>query len=158
MKILALLLKIISAVMLIFSWVFIMVNFNDLPESVPIHYGFDGKPDIFGSKNINWFLLVIQSGIFFLLLYFSKNPEKPGLNIPKNLKENKKAADFIVSSLLFLMMLIFGLISYESTLNGLNEINRLSPLHNYLLFLLLVWIIGILIWSFLLSKRKKINS
>ena len=158
MKILTLLLKVISAVMLIFSWVFIIVNFNDLPESVPIHYGIDGKPDDFGSKNMNWFLLLIQSGIFFLLLYFSKNPDKPGLNIPKNLKENKKTADFIVSSLLFLMMLIFGLISYESTLNGLSKIDRLSPLHNYLLILLFLWLIGILVWSFILSKRKKINS
>ncbi len=128
-----------------------------MPQLVPVHYDFDGMPDSLGSKNTNWFLLLIQTALFFLLLYFSKNPDKPGLNIPKNLKENKVIAEFVVSGLLFLMMLIFGLISYESTLNALGEINTLSSAHNYLLALLLFWLIGILIWSFFLSKRKKIN-
>ncbi len=155
MKIVSVILKILSALTLVFSWVFVVVNFQAMPQIVPIHYGFNGMPDGYGSKNMNWFLLVLQTGMFVLLWYFSKNPDKQGLNIPASLKSDPVIADFVVSSLLFLTMLILGWISYESVLNALGNIKGLSSVNNYLLAALFLWLIGILIWSVIISKHKK---
>ncbi len=157
MKAVSYIFKTLSALILLFSWVFVVVNFQKMPQSVPIHYGMDGLPDGYGPKSTNWFLLLIQSGLFFLLLYFSRNSDKPGLSIPNNLKSDPVVAEFVVSSLLFLMMLILGLISYESVLNALGKIKGLSAANNYLLLALLLWLVGILIWSAIISKRKKMN-
>ena len=45
--------------------------YNSLPETVPTHFGFSGKPDSFGNKNILWttgaILPVVSIGIYFLL-------------------------------------------------------------------------------------------
>ncbi len=40
-----------------------------LPDRVPLHYGFNGEPDRFGSKyeNILWPLIAVAAGAFFLL-------------------------------------------------------------------------------------------
>lgn len=158
MKTISLILKIVSAIILIFSWIFVIVNFKNLPETVPIHYDFNGKPDGFGSKNTNWFLLFIQTSMCLMMFYLSGKPNSVGVNIPKNLKENKAYGEFVVSCILFLVMSLFGVINYESVLNGLGKTSGLSSLTNYLLGLILVFMIGMMIWSWLLSKRQKTES
>jgi uncharacterized membrane protein len=45
--------------------------YNSLPETIPTHFGFSGKPDSFGNKNTLWItgaiLPVVSIGIYFLL-------------------------------------------------------------------------------------------
>lgn len=36
--------------MLSIPWIYLAVNWSSLPERIPMHFGFDGKPDQFGDK------------------------------------------------------------------------------------------------------------
>ncbi|HSZ85804.1 MAG TPA: DUF1648 domain-containing protein, partial [Puia sp.] len=45
--------------------------YDSLPETIPTHFGFSGKPDGFGNKSILWttgaILPIVSIGIYFLL-------------------------------------------------------------------------------------------
>ena len=50
---------------------FLLSIWNELPQSVPLHFGRDGKPDRFGSRNSLWYLIAFLSFVsafLFLLL------------------------------------------------------------------------------------------
>lgn len=155
MRIISLIIKIISCFVLVASWVFIISNFGNLPNSIPTHYGWDGNPDHYSSRNTIWITLVIQTILFFTLLYYSKNPTKPGLNIPKNLKQNKVVAEIVVSSLLFIIMLLLGTISCASIITSLENLQKISLVISCILGLLFVWFIGIFLLSSKISKQQK---
>ena len=101
-------LKLSSFFLLVFIWVYTMITYGKLPETVPIHFDLDGTADGFGSKNTNWFLAGISSAIFILMMYLSQNPNAPGLNIPENLKKDPAISEFVVSILCVLTMFLFA--------------------------------------------------
>jgi uncharacterized membrane protein len=51
--------------------IYLAVIYNSLPETIPTHFGFSGKPDAFGNKNILWItgaiMPVVSIGMYFLL-------------------------------------------------------------------------------------------
>jgi len=146
MKNISFFLKLISFFILIFIWIFTILNFKNLPEIIPIHYDFAGNPDGFGSKKSLFLLNSLMTAIFVFLLYVAKRPNFPLLNIPQNLKDNPIISELVVS--------ILGVISYESLLNALGEVTGLSSATHYLLGLVFLFIIGMMIYSWKLSKNK----
>ena len=49
--------------------VFIIINWKDFPNSVPVHFGIDGTPDRFAEKTRGLFLLpIINIGLYLLIL------------------------------------------------------------------------------------------
>ena len=55
--------------------------YNTIPQTVPLHFGVDGKPNRFGSKNeLIWILTllsIVSMGIYFLMRYLPKiDPKK----------------------------------------------------------------------------------
>lgn len=155
MKTISLFLKALSFLILIFIWIYTIINFKNFPETIPIHYDLTGNPDGFGSRNTEWFLNIVATAMFIMLFTMSKKPNDPLLNIPKNIKENPILTEFVVSILLLIIMMIFGVISYESTLNALGKTKGLSSVTNYLLGLMVLGIILMLIYSYRLSKKAK---
>lgn len=149
------LLKLISFLFLGFIWIFTIINFRKLPEVIPIHYGFNGIPDGFGSRNTIWFEVGITTVIFSLLTYVSKRPDFPLLNIPQNIKNNPRLTELVVSILLLLVMLIFADINYESIQNALGKTKGISSAIHYFLGLLFLFIIWMMIYSYKISKRQK---
>ena len=133
-----------------------MITYGKLPETVPIHFGLDGTADGFGSKNTNWFLAGISSAIFILIMYLSQNPNAPGLNIPENLKKDPAISEFVVSILCVLTMFLFANINYESIQVSLGKVEGLSHITNYILGLMLLFIIAMMIYSWRLTKKSKI--
>ena len=108
MKTISFVLKVISFVVLILIWIFTMVNFKNLPETIPIHYNIAGTPDGFGPKSSIWFETTLTTALFLFLMYVSKKPNFPLLNIPQNIKKKPILTEFIVSILLLIIMLIFA--------------------------------------------------
>ncbi len=121
MKTISIFLKVLSFLILIFIWVFTIVNFKNFPETIPIHYDLSGNPDGFGSRNTEWFLNIVATAMFVMLFAVSKKPNDPLLNIPQNIKENPILTELVVSIMLLIVMAMFGVISYESTLNALGK-------------------------------------
>ena len=133
-----------------------MITYGKLPETVPIHFGLDGTADGFGSKNTNWFLAGISSAIFILMMYLSQNPNAPVLNIPENLKKDPAISEFVVSILSVLIMFLFANINYESIQVSLGKVEGLSHITNYILGVMLLFIISMMIYSWRLTKKSKI--
>ncbi|GGG61581.1 DUF1648 domain-containing protein [Epilithonimonas arachidiradicis] len=157
MKVISFVLKIISFLILIFIWIFTIVNFKKLPEIVPIHYNLDGIPDGFGSRGTIWFETGLTTVLFLFLMYVSKKPDFPLLNIPQNIKDNPILTEFVVSVLLLIIMLIFADINYESIQNALGKTNGLGSMMHYLLGLVFIFVVGLLIYSYKISKRQKLQ-
>ena len=154
MKNISFFLKLISFFILIFIWIFTILNYKNLPEIIPVHYDFAGNPDGFGSRKSLFLLNSLMTAIFVFLLYVAKRPNFPRLNIPQNLKDNPIISELVVSVLMVLTICLLGVISYESLLNALGEVTGLSSATHYLLGLLFLFIIGMMIYSWKLSKNK----
>lgn len=157
MKTISFTLKVISFVVLILIWIFTIVNFKNLPETIPIHYNIAGTPDGFGPKSTIWFETTLTTALFLFLMYVSKKPNFPLLNIPQNIKKKPILTEFIVSILLLIIMLIFADINYESIQNALGKTNGLSSIIHYLLGLVFIFVFGLLIYSYIISKRQNLQ-
>lgn len=157
MKTISFVLKVISFVVLILIWIFTIVNFKNLPETIPIHYNIAGTPDGFGPKSTIWFETTLTTALFLFLMYVSKKPNFPLLNIPQNIKKKPILTEFIVSILLLIIMLIFADINYEIIQNALGKTNGLSSIIHYLLGLVFIFVFGLLIYSYIISKRQNLQ-
>ena len=157
MKNISFFLKVISFFILIFIWTFTILNYKNLPEIIPVHYDFEGNPDGFGAKKLLILLNICITAIFVFLLFVAKRPDFPLLNIPQNLKDNPIIAELVVSILMVITISILGVICYESLLNALGKTTGLTFATHYLLGLLFLFIIGMMIYSWKLSKNKSIE-
>ena len=90
-------------------------------------------------------------------MYVLKKPNFPLLNIPQNIKKKPILTEFIVSILLLIIMLIFADINYESIQNALGKTNGLSSIIHYLLGLVFIFVFGLLIYSYIISKRQNLQ-
>jgi uncharacterized membrane protein len=79
------LLLIIQVLLFLFLWIYTIIHFSELPEIIPQHYGFDGKPNVYGNKSMIWTLPIIGSLLFLLLNHVSKNTDSELLNISPKL-------------------------------------------------------------------------
>lgn len=76
---------------LLILWGYTLLNFNKLPKIIPIHFGFDGMPDNFGSK---YFIFLLP--ILALLLYFNV---KEINNYPVEITKENKDAQLVIGIL-----------------------------------------------------------
>ena len=67
-SILLLLFDIVNFGLLAFLWWFSIKNYKILPETIPIHFDFDGKADNFGSKKYFYLMPAVLTVIYFLFV------------------------------------------------------------------------------------------
>lgn len=101
---------ILNVVLVLLLWIYTLRMYKKLPEKIPTHFDFEGKPDHFGSKKYAFFMPAIGLGIFILLTFLTQHPE--GANYPVEItKANYQIQNFImilfVKWLLFLILLLF---------------------------------------------------
>jgi uncharacterized membrane protein len=152
MKIFTFSLKIFSFILLLFIWEYSLISYRDLPEIIPIHFGLDGVADGFGSKKFIWLLAIIPTLIFVWLLYLSKKNSSSLINLPSNIKEDKRLTSLILMILNVDCMLIFSALTYESIQIALRLQEKLSSVTNYFLLLLFLQVAAIIGYSFYLKK------
>ena len=65
-------LEIDCLILLITTVIYTGYMYNQLPDQIATHFGFDGTADAWGSKNTIWFCPAIVLGLYVLLtvLYF----------------------------------------------------------------------------------------
>ncbi|MFY1048310.1 DUF1648 domain-containing protein [Chryseobacterium sp. GP-SGM7] len=103
-------LDILNLLLVLFLWIYTFRMYKKLPEKIPTHFDFEGKPDHFGKKKMA-FLLPVLSSIFYVAFFFiTQNPESG--NFPIELtKANYENQYFIMilmmKWLLFLVLLMF---------------------------------------------------
>lgn len=61
-----------SLILLIILWGFTAVHYQDLPDSIPIHFNALGEPDNFGNRSHSWGIPIIALLLYLLLNQISK--------------------------------------------------------------------------------------
>ena len=146
--------EILAILLLVFIWGFTVFNFNQLPDIIPTHFGSNGKPDGFSSRNSIWMLPLISLGVFSLLYFLSRNPNSVLLNLPKNIKEDPKISALIVSLINVVILAMIAEITYHSFLTAFGISEGLNIfLMTFLLITLLLIIGASLIYSWKISKK-----
>lgn len=103
-------LDVLNLLIALLLWIYTFRMYKKLPEKIPTHFDFEGKPDHFGSKKYA-LLLPILSSIFYVVFFFITQSPENG-NFPIELtKANYEIQYFIMilvlKWLLFLVSLMF---------------------------------------------------
>jgi len=103
-------LDVVAILLVIIGWAMTYLAYNNLPESVPVHYGIDGTADRYGSKNSLIWLSVLNTVMVAVLSILALYPHK--FNFPvKITAENAQAeyskARMLVISIKFLIAALF---------------------------------------------------
>ncbi|MGB5204279.1 MAG: DUF1648 domain-containing protein [Eudoraea sp.] len=100
-------------VSLITIWILTLMNYSNLPETIPTHYNGAGEVDGFGAKSNILALPIVASIIFLGLKIISKYPHI--YNYPTTIRTKKPSEQYtnatkLLRYLNFIIVLIFGLI------------------------------------------------
>jgi uncharacterized membrane protein len=100
--------------------------YGQLPEQVPSHFGPDGLPDKYGSKNSLWLLPILGSVIFVLMTYVNRRPD--WFNYPVKITDENARSQYTMASRLIRVLkasvtilfayLVWGIVSVS---NGVQE-------------------------------------
>ncbi|MNK55832.1 hypothetical protein D3C87_748530 [compost metagenome] len=102
-------------------WYVTTVNYNKLPEIVPVHYNLEGKADKFGAR---WTILLLPGLATILYLAMTAVNRFPHLfNYPVKITEENASQQYTVASRLirylkFIVVVIFGVIAFRSIPNA----------------------------------------
>lgn len=136
------LLLIIQVLLFLFLWIFTIIHFSELPEKIPQHYGFDGKPNVYGNKSMIWTMPIIGSLLFLLLNHVSKNTDSELLKISPKIKAKPELARTFVNAQLVFILFLFSRILFEEIkiIKGFQE--SLSFFVHTIIIVMLVSIVG----------------
>ncbi|WP_143885171.1 DUF1648 domain-containing protein [Chryseobacterium binzhouense] len=152
MKVSSLLLT-INIILLIFIWIFVGINYSDLPEIVPSHFAINGSVDGVSEKKAIWILPVIATFLFLLLAGISRNPDSPMLNVPNSYR-NKESLKFFANSTLLPILLLLADTVVESTLIAQAKLQEMSSVVFILLALVFI-VISIHIYKMIKESKSE---
>ena len=99
--------EIAFVVLAILVWVYVTLQLNAAPDTIPTHFGLSGTPDAYGSK---WGMLVpcimmtVVGGSFLLGAYFPHTLNLPGVAIANMRQALLGARMMRIMALLFLLL------------------------------------------------------
>lgn len=102
-------------------WIFVFLNYSNLPETIPTHFDITGKADQFGSKDSIITLQSVLTLMFFGITLLIKLPHK--LNYPlqiteKNAKLQYTYATRLIRIIKLAIAIVFGLLFSKTILNS----------------------------------------
>ena len=105
----------ISITLLILMWVYCIVNYMELPDTIATHFNGAGEPDGYGSKQTVWVIPIIATVMYIGLFILNKYPHTHNymVNITEeNALKNYKFSTRIVRVVNFLCVLLMTYITY----------------------------------------------
>lgn len=105
----------ISITLLILMWVYCIVNYMELPDTIATHFNRAGEPDDFGSKQTVWIIPIIATVMYIGLFMLNKYPHMHNymVNITEeNALKNYKFSTRIVRVVNFLCVMLMTYITY----------------------------------------------
>lgn len=143
-----------------FSFVIILIllpiiNYNHLPETIPVHFNAAGEPDGFGSRSTLWILPV--TGVFMWLMFtvlesFPQIYNYPVKITPENAVTQYRMATRLLRVLKTVILIIFSFISLKTidTAGG-----GASGLGKAFLPVFLILVFGVILIYFVKSVNNK---
>lgn len=80
--------------LLVFLWWLTVRHYGGLPQTIPVHFDFDGKADRFGSKKYFFLLPVILTVLYFIFTFVVR--DSGSANFPVQITEENKHAQFLI--------------------------------------------------------------
>lgn len=148
---------------LLFFWQ-IVTSYSQLPDTIASHFGADGRPNGWMSKQSFFVLEVLGTGLiaglFYFLAYFLNKIPKSLINLPNKdywlAPERRKEtfqilANYLIwlgnATLLFLFLMLQQILDFNEKIENVQRsVNGWLPTVLYLIFTA-VWV-GSLIWRF----------
>jgi uncharacterized membrane protein len=98
-----------TVILLLLMWIYTAFHFNQLPDTIPVHFNVKGETDRFGSKYTIWLLPLIVTGVAVFLGYLSRFPHT--FNYPQNFSEKDAEKQYkLATRLLRILRLIIGML------------------------------------------------
>ncbi len=66
--------EILAAIGLLYGLYELMINYGSLPEQIPTHYNFSGRPDAWGSRFTLWLPVAIMAVVYALMSLLVRAP------------------------------------------------------------------------------------
>ncbi|MFD1631900.1 DUF1648 domain-containing protein [Pseudopedobacter beijingensis] len=145
--------------LVLFMWIIILVNLKTIPDNVPVHYNYQGKADLYSSKNAVFLIPVLGTLLYVGISILNHFPHK--FNYPvKITKENAKTQYTIAVRMLsyvkLILLTLFAVIAYKTTLLTTESGHQTDSIGRWFLpvvLLILAFVVGIFV-----MKSKKILS
>ena len=123
------LLELVGLIGIIFIIAFVILSYNDLPDTIPRHYDASGRPDGFSGKSILFTLLAVTIVTYLVLTIGLRFPHM--FNYPfqiteENAERQYKNLTLMVRVLKTFMVIIFGYLTYATIENGLGKMQGLG--------------------------------
>lgn len=112
--------EVIGWILLIGIWILAIMNFSDLPETVPTHYNGAGVADRFSEKTTIFVLPIIGTILFIGMTILNKYPHI--FNYPTTITNENALSQYtnatrMIRILKLIVLLVFGLILYKTLQN-----------------------------------------
>ncbi len=108
--------------------IYMFMNWNLLPESIPVHFDLKGNPNGYGSR---WVYVIMPVGLYLLMLVLPKIDPR---------KANYDVFEGSYYKLRLILGIFFGMITASviwGIVNNSNSIQKLMPLSIFFLFMLI---------------------
>ncbi|MDP5081921.1 MAG: DUF1648 domain-containing protein [Winogradskyella sp.] len=143
-----------SIVVLLLMWFYVIMEFTNLPDSIPSHFNSKGQPDNYSNKGIIWFLPVLATLIYSGLFTLNRFPHLHNYTVNINKENAPKQYRFstrVLRVVNFLCVLMFAYISYQLIIGAKNQQSDLG-----LGFVITVVGISVLLPVFIFVYQRKL--
>lgn len=107
-------LNIINLIYVIIATISIIVLWIKAPSEIPIHYGFTGHVDSYGSKSNSIILVFFLIAIYLIFMFISKYPKSYNYIVPINDLNRERQYNIYSTFMKILSLELMILISYIS--------------------------------------------
>lgn len=142
---------------LVAMWLVVLLNYSNLPDTIPVHYNELGIIDGYGHKSSIWMLLVVASCLFIGMTILNKFPLI--CNYLTVIRQDNELRQYtIVTKMIryakFILVIIFGYLAFKTIRIALGIGNELG---HFFMPLMIGLIFIPFIYYFYALIRKKIE-
>jgi Predicted membrane protein len=104
-------------------------HYASLPDTIPVHFGPDGKPDRFGSKTTLWLLPGLGAVIYAMMTFLNQKPHWFNYSVtitPENAEKQYRLATKLFRFLKTLVLWLFACLTWGTVATATGETSGLS--------------------------------
>lgn len=123
------LVEVFGWVSLVAFWAFVLINYADLPDTIPTHFDYAGQVDGYGGKEMILVLTFIATAIFIGMTILNKYPHI--FNYPTEITEENALKHYTNATRLLryiklIIVVVFGVITLQSVRVANGQINDIG--------------------------------